>query len=449
MGLTGIDIFKKLPKKNCGECGIPTCLAFAMALAGGKTELSKCPYVSDEVKESLSEASAPPVRVVAAGEGDAAIKLGGETVEFRHEKTFVSQPAIAVLVTTAMDDATVEAKVKKIDELAYERIGLVLKADMVCIRDADGDAGKFEALVNKVAGLGSWPLMLMSDKADVAAAGAKAVADRKPIVHGATKATIEDFKALALELKCPVGVRAASMDEIIELTKVLTDAGVKEIVVDSAAPNFKKALEDQVVLRRAAVKNKERGLGWPAVAFPCDLTEDKLMEALYGEAFVAKYAGIIVLSELTGETLFPMLLGRLNIFTDPQRPMAQQQGIYPIGQVTENSPVLITSNFSLTYFIVAGEIEASRVGCYLLVLNTDGLSVLTAWAAGKFAADAIAPFVKKCGIEDKVKHRKIVIPGYAAQISGELEEELSGWEIQIGPREAAHIAAYLKQWTPD
>ena len=448
MGLTGIDIFKKLPKKNCGECGIPTCLAFAMALAGGKTELTKCPYVSDEVVEALSEASAPPVRNVTIGAGDKAHKLGGETVEFRHEKTFVSEPALAVLVTTAMDDGAVDEKIKSLDELQYERIGLNLRANMVCVRDADGDAGKLEALAKKAADSG-YPVMLQSDNVDALTAAGKAIADKKPLLLGATKDTLDACRDLAKELGCPLGVKSDSLDDLIEMNNALMNAGLKEIVIDTAAGNIKKAFEDQVVLRRAAVKNKERALGWPTVAFPCDLTDDPMMEAMYAAAFVAKYAGIIVLSDLKGESLFPLLLGRLNIYTDPQRPMATEQGIYPIGAVTEDSPVCVTSNFSLTYFIVAGEIEASRVGTYLLVLDTDGLSVLTAWAAGKFAADAIAPFVKKCGIEDKVKHRKLIIPGFAAQISGELEEELPDWDIQIGPREAAHIAAFLKQWTPE
>ena len=449
MGLTGIDIFKKLPKKNCGECGIPTCLAFAMALAAGKTELAKCPYVTPEVVEALSEASAPPVRTVTIGTGDLACKLGGETVEFRHEKTFVNAPALAVLVTTSMDDATVEAKVKKLDALQYERIGLTLRANMVCVRDTTGDTAKFEALVKKVVSLGDYPLMLSSENADVIAVGAKAAEGKKPLLHGATGGTIQAFLEMGKGLGCPVGVKGADYDEIISLVKTLTDGGLKEIVIDTGAVKIKQALEQQIVLRRAAVKNREKNLGWPTVVFPCDMTSDPSVETLYASAFIAKYAGIIVMSDLEGETLFPLLLGRLNIYTDPQRPMATQQGIYPIGAVDENSPVCLTSNFSLTYFIVAGEIESSRVPTYLLVLDTDGLSVLTAWAAGKFAADAIAPFVKKSGIEDKVKHRKIIIPGYAAQISGELEEELAGWQILIGPREAAHVAAYLKQWTPD
>ena len=446
MGLTGIDIFKKLPKKNCGECGVPTCLAFAMALAAGKTELSKCPYVSPEAAEALSEASAPPVRPVKIGAGDKEWRLGAEVVEFRHEKTFVSQPAFAVLVTTNMDDATVDAKLKSLDDFQYERIGLNLAANMIVVRGTD--AAKLEALAKKAAATG-YPVVVSSDSADAVAAAAKAIADKKPLLHAATPDTIDACGDLAKELGCPVAVKSDSFDTIMDMTKNLQAKGLKEIVIDTGAGKIKQAFLDQVQLRRGAIKNKERALGFPTISFVCDMTDDPAMEALYAAVMVAKYAGIIVLSEIKGETLFPLLLGRLNIYTDPQRPMATTQGIYPIGQVDENSPVLITSNFSLTYFIVAGEIEASRVGTWLLVLDTDGLSVLTAWAAGKFAADSIAIFVKKCGIEEKVKHRKLVIPGFAAQISGELEEELAGWEVQIGPREAAHIPAFLKQWSAE
>jgi acetyl-CoA decarbonylase/synthase complex subunit gamma len=446
MGLTGIDIFKKLPKKNCGECGVPTCLAFAMALAAGKTELAKCPYVSPEAAESLSEASAPPVRPVVIGAGDKAWRLGAETVEFRHEKTFVSQPAFAVLVTTDMDDAAVDAKLKALADLQYERIGLTLCANMIVARG--DDAAKLEALAKKAADTG-YPVVVSSSSADAVAAAGKAIADKKPLLHAATPATVDACGDLAKELGCPVAVKADSYDAIMEMTKNLQAKGLKEIIIDTGAAGIKQAFLDQVQIRRAAIKNKERALGFPTIAFVCDMTDDPMMEAMYASVMVAKYAGIVVLSDLKGESLFPLLLERLNIYTDPQRPMATTQGIYEIGQVTENSPVLITSNFSLTYFIVSGEIEASRVGAYLLVLDTDGLSVLTAWAAGKFAADSIAIFVKKSGIEEKVKHRKLIIPGFAAQISGELEEELSGWEIQIGPREAAHIAAFLKQWSAD
>ena len=450
MALTGIEIFKKLPKTNCGECGVPTCLAFAMKLAAGQAELAACPYVSEQAKAELAEASAPPIRPMSIGAGDQALKLGGETVMFRHEKRFVSPTGIAVLVSDKMSDSEVDSRLKKLGELKYERVGLKLQADLVAVKGESGDPAKFEGLVKKVKErLDGKGVVLMSDDPKVLSAGAKVVADRKPLLYAATKANADAMVQLAKETSAPLAVKAGSLDELVELTTKLTAAGVKDLVLDSGARTPRKALEDQVVMRRAALVKKSRPLGFPTITFPCEMTGDPLKETLLASMLVAKYAGIVVLSDLNGHSLFPLLVERMNIFTDPQRPMATSEGIYEIGGPNENSPVLITSNFSLTYFIVSGEVEGSRVPSWLLVKDTEGLSVMTAWAAGKFGADLIAPFVKKCGIADKVKHRKLIIPGYAAVISGELEEELPDWKIQIGPREASHIPAFVKMWKPE
>ena len=450
MALTGIEIFKKLPKTNCGECGVPTCLAFAMKLAAGQAELGACPYVSEQAKSELQEASAPPIRPLSIGTGDQALKLGGETVMFRHEKRFVSPTGIAVLVSDKMSDSEVDSRLKKLGELKYERVGLKLQADLVAVKAESGDPAKFEGLVKKVKDrLDGKGVVLMSDDPKVLSAGAKVMADRKPLLYAATKANADAMAQLAKETSAPLAVKAGSLDELVELTTKLTAAGLKDLVLDSGARTPRKVLEDQVVMRRAALVKKFRPLGFPTITFPCEMTGDPLKETLLASMLVAKYAGIVVLSDLNGHSLFPLLVERMNIFTDPQRPMATSEGIYEIGGPNENSPVLVTSNFSLTYFIVSGEIEGSRVPSWLLVKDTEGLSVMTAWAAGKFGAELIAPFVKKCGIADKVKHRKLIIPGYAAVISGELEEELPDWKIQIGPREASHIPAFVKMWKPE
>jgi len=450
MALTGIEIFKKLPKTNCGECGVPTCLAFAMKLAAGQAELAACPYVSAEAKAALEEASAPPIRPLTIGSGDKALKIGGETVMFRHEKRFVNPTGIAVLVTEKMSEAEVNNRLKKLNELKFERVGLTLQADLVAVKGESGDPAQFETLVKKVKEkLDGKGMVLISEDPKVLSAGAKACADRKPLLYAATKANVDAMAGLAKEISAPLAVKGSNVDELAELTTKLTAAGLKDLVLDSGARTPKKALEDQVIMRRAALMKKNRSLGFPTITFPCAMTDDPMKETLIASMLVAKYGGIVVLSDLEGHTLFPLLLERMNIFTDPQRPMATTEGIYEIGGPNENSPVLITSNFSLTYFIVSGEIEGSRVPSWLLVKDTEGLSVMTAWAAGKFGADVIAPFVKKCGIAEKVKHRKVIIPGYAAVISGELEEELSDWQILIGPREAGHIPAYIKMWKPE
>lgn len=446
MALTGIQIFKLLPKTNCGKCGVPTCLAFAMNLAAGKAELSACPDVSEEAKAQLAEASAPPIRPVTIGTGETAFKVGGETVMFRHEKRFENSTAIAVLVTDAMSDADVTARIDKFNKYTYERVGLKLRAQAVAIKSESGDPAKFEALVDRVAKATDGALILMSDKPDVLAAGLKVVASRKPLIYAATKDTVEAVGKLGKESGCPVAVKGTNLDEVATLTDALEKAGVKDIIIDSGARSVKQAFQDQLIIRGSALVKKFRPLGYPTIALPCEMTDNPLKEALLASMFISKYAGIIVLSDLLGEALFPLVVERLNIFTDPQRPLATTPGIYEIGAPTDASPVLITTNFSLTYFIVSGEIEGSKIPSYLLVMDTEGLSVMTAWAAGKFVADLMAAFIKKSGIESKIKHRKLIIPGYSASESGGLEEELPGWEIMVGPREGSHIPAYLKTW---
>ena len=443
MPLTGIAIFKLLPKTNCGECGVPTCLAFAMNLASGKAELSACPHVTEEAKANLEEASAPPILPVTIGAGAAAPRVGGETVMFRHEKRFENPPALAILISDTMAEAEVKARLDRCRQLQYERVGLTLKPDLVALKADSGDAQKFEALVNQAKGSGC-PLILMSENPDILAAGLKACADRKPLLYAATEGNLDRVAGLARENSCPVAVKASGPEGLAQLADKLTAAGIRNIVLDSGARTVRQALEDQVIIRSAALNKKFRPLGFPTITFPAEMTDDPMKEAVIASMFIAKYAGIIVLSDFRGESLFPLLVERMNIFTDPQRPLATTEGIYEINNPNENSPVLVTSNFSLTYFIVSGEIENSKVPSWLLVKDTEGLSVLTSWAAGKFSADIIAPFVKKCGIMDKVKHQKLIIPGYLAAESGGLEEELPGWEILVGPREGAHIPAFLK-----
>jgi len=448
MALSGIQIFKLLPKTNCGECGVPTCLAFAMNLAAGKAELASCPHVSAEATAELAEASAPPIRPLTIGIGDRAVKVGGETVLFRHEKRFENPTAIAMLISDTTDDAEVANRLERAKSLQYERVGLTLRPELLALKCQSGDAARFAALVDKVVKGSDFSLILMSDDADILASGLKACADKKPLLYAATLENADKVAALAKEAGCPVAAKASGLEELGKLTDQLAQAGIKDIVIDSSSRSLSSVFKDQVLIRMAALNKKFRPLGFPTIVFPCEMTDDPMKESLIATVAIAKYGGIVVLSDFQGESLFPLLVARMNIFTDPQRPLATTEGIYEIGNPNENSPVLLTSNFSLTYFLVSGEIENSKVPAYLLVKDTEGLSVMTAWAAGKFVSDAIAPFVKKSGITDKVKHQKLVIPGYIASESGGLEEELSGWEIQVGPREGAHIPAYLKAWKP-
>ena len=444
MALTGIQIFKLLPKTNCKECGVPTCLAFAMNLASGKAELDSCPYVSDEAREKLAEASAPPIRPVVLGAGVRKTTVGGETVLYRHEKTFFNPTALAALVTSDTAEADVAAKLKGWNALQFERVGLNLRPELVALKDVNGDAAAFAKLAKLVAETSEFNLVLMSDSVDVLKAGAEACAFKHPLLYAATESTVDALGALAKEMGLPLAVKADSVEALVPLTTKLTEMGIKDIVLDAGSRDVKGSLDDQVAIRRAALKDLNRAVGFPTITFPCEMASNLDMETLLAGQFVAKYGGIVVLSDFVGESLFPLLLERLNIYTDPQRPMTVTEGIFEINNPDENSPVLVTTNFALTYFIVSGEIEASKVPAWLLIKDSEGLSVLTAWAAGKFAGDDVGMFVKKSGIMDKVKHTELIIPGYAAAIAGDVEEELPGWTITVGPREAAHLPGFLR-----
>jgi acetyl-CoA decarbonylase/synthase, CODH/ACS complex subunit gamma len=447
MPLTGIEIFKLLPKSNCGKCGVPTCLAFAMQLAASKVELSACPTVSEETKVKLSEASAPPIRPLTIGIGSRAVKVGGETVMYRHEKRFENPPGLALLISDTLSESEIDNRLDNLNNLHYDRVGLNLRPEMAALKSDSNQIEKFVAAITRVKQKSDCSIILMSTNPEILSAGLKACADRKPLLYAATAENIEKVAILAKENNCPVAVKAKNLDEAAILTEQLGKTGIKDILIDSGSRSLRLAFEDQIFIRKAAL-GKVRALGFPTIVFPSEMTQDPMKEALIASTFIAKYAGIIVLSDFQGHSLFPLLVERMNIYTDPQKPLATKEGIYEIGGPNENSPILLTSNFSLTYFIVSGEIENSKVPAYLLVKDTEGLSVMTAWAAGKFVSDVIATFVKKSGIAEKTKHRTLIIPGYAAQESGGLEEELPGWKIEIGPREAAHIPAYLKTWKP-
>ena len=444
MALTGIQIFKLLPQTNCKECGVPTCLAFAMNLASGKAELDACPYVSDEAKEQLAEASAPPIRPVALGKGVREVKAGGETVLYRHEKTFYNQTPIGAMVSSDISASDLEAKLKAWNAFQFERVGLNLRPELVALKDENGDKDAFAKAAQTIAETSEFNLILMSEDKEVMTAGVEACKFKRPLIYAATEGNVDDFGAIAKENNLPLTVKADSVEGLIPLTDKLTEMGLKDLVLDSGSREIKQSFEDQIIIRREALKSLNRSLGFPTITFPCEMASNLDMEALIAAMHIAKYGGITVLSDFTGESIFPLLLERLNIFTDPQRPMTVTEGIYEIGNPNENSPVMVTTNFALTYFIVSGEIEGSKVPSWLLIKDAEGLSVLTAWAAGKFSGDDVGLFIKKSGIMDKVNHTELIIPGYAAAIAGDVEEELPGWTITVGPREAAHIPAFLK-----
>jgi acetyl-CoA decarbonylase/synthase complex subunit gamma len=415
-----------------------------MNLASGKAELDSCPYVSDEAREKLAEASAPPIRPVVMGNGVRKATVGGETVQYRHEKTFYNPTLLAAQVGSNIKAADLSAKLKIWNAFQFERVGLNLRPELVALQDVGGDKDAFAAAAKIIAETSEFNLILISDDVEVMRAGVDACAFKRPLIYAATEANVDAMGELAKANDLPIAVKAGSVEGLTALSDKLTGMGLKDLVLDPGSREIKQSNDDLIAIRRAALKNGNRAVGFPVITFPCEMAANLDMETMIAAMHVAKYGGIVVMSDFAGESLFPLLLERLNIYTDPQRPMTVTEGIYEIGSPDENSPVLVTTNFALTYFIVSGEVEGSKVPTWLLIKDSEGLSVLTAWAAGKFAGDDVGMFVKKSGIMDKVKHQDLIIPGYAAAIAGDVEEELPGWNIIVGPREAAHIPGFLR-----
>lgn len=444
MALTGIEIFKQLPKTNCGDCGVPTCLAFAMKLAQGQAELASCPHVSDDAKAALSEAAAPPMRAVTVGVGPTAFTVGEETVLFRHDKTFVNPCAIGVSVSARSSDDEIDATVAQAKAASFERVQQHLACGFVAIY-ADGDPARFRTVAERVAA-SDLPLVLMSEDPAEMGAALESVGDKKPLICGATEANADPMFALANQYGCPLVVRADGLETVAALTEKADAAGLKDIVINSSPATAKDALRDAVFARRSALQKKFAPLGYPTISFPNTLSHgDAMLETVYAAMDVAKYGSIVVLSGADAWRMLPLLVLRQNIFTDPQRPMQAEAKVYEINGPGPDSPFFVTTNFSLTYFIVSSEIEGAKAPAYLGVVDAEGLSVLTAWAAGKFVPERIAKFVTDSGIAEKIAEREVIIPGAVAQISGELGEELDGWKITVGPYEAADIPAFVKR----
>lgn len=436
MGLTGLEIFKQLPKTNCKDCGQPTCLAFAMQLASGKASLDQCPHVSDAAKEALDSASAPPVALIKVGKGEKELTIGNETVLFRHEKRFEHPTGIAISVSD--NDADLAAKVQGINKLVFDRVGQSHGVNLVAVVNDSGDAAKYAEAVKVAQDNTEFPLLLMSTDPAAMEKALEVAGDNNPLICGANAANFDAMLALAKKYDAPVVIQGANLEELAALVE---KADYKKLVLDSGARESNKVLADQTQIRRQALK-RFRPFGYPTITFADN--PDPIQAIVDAGLYIAKYAGIVVLNTADPADVLPLITLRLNVYTDPQKPIAVESKIYEVGNPGPDSPVFITTNFSLTYFCVEGDVEAGRISGYILPVDTDGISVLTGWAAGKFSPEKITEMLNESGIADKVSHKKVIIPGGVAVLSGKLQE-LSGWEVLVGPRESAGIPSFIKQ----
>ena len=443
MALSGIQIYKLLPQTNCKECGFPTCLAFAMKLAAKQVELTACPYVSESSKAQLAESAAPPIRLVTLKANGHEVKAGNEVVLFRHDKTFYNKPGLFIRVYDDMPLDELKAKVKAADAYAVNYVGMDLTLDGFCVASRAGNPQAFAGAVAAVRSVSTRPLILASRDPGIMTAGLDVLKDEIPLIYGADATNLDAFAGLAKQYKAPLAVLAPDLDGLADLTEKLKASGVEDLVLDPGGRDLGSGLALETKIRRLAIKKNFRALGFPVIAFPGDAAEPGL-EAVAATQALSKYAGFIVLDTFSPAMAYPLLVLRQNIYTDPQKPIQVQPGIYEINGPKPTDPVLVTTNFSITYFSVANEVEGSGLPAWLLVTDAEGMSVLTAWAAGKFDAERIAKAVKAFNIAEKVSRKRIVLPGHVAVLSGELEAELPDWEIRVGPREAVDLPGFMK-----
>jgi acetyl-CoA decarbonylase/synthase complex subunit gamma len=443
MALTGLEIYKQLPRTNCKECGFPTCLAFAMKMAAGQVPLEKCPHVTAAGKAALESASRPPIQLVVIGTEAGEIKIGNETQLFRHEEKFHRPAAVAVRIADTLDAEAIAARAEAVGQLVFERVGTKIRVNLVAVDNRSGDAAKFAAAAKLAAEKSGLACVLMSASASNLAKAAAGLTGKRPLLYISDPAQAEAAAAVAKDNRCPLAVRADGLEGLAELTGKITAAGVQEVVLDPGTRTLKDTLEALSRIRRLSLKGF-RPLGYPTIAFT--VSEDPILQSVEASTYIAKYAGVVVTDAIEKWQMLPVLTTRQDIYIDPQKPVAVEPKLNAVGEVGDNSPVLVTTNFSLSYYSVEGEVEASRIPAYILSVDTEGTSVLTAWASDKFNAETISQAMKKSGIEQKVSHRKLVIPGFVAVLSAGVEDE-SGWSVQVGPKEASGIASFLKnQW---
>ena len=442
MALTGLEIFKLLPKTNCKKCGMPTCLAFAMQLAQKRAKLEDCPDVSEEAQQKLAAAAAPPMRKIVFGTGDNQVQIGQETVMFRHEEKFYSPTVLGVSVSDKLAGEDLKKRIENINGLQFERVGAQIGVSVIAVVNDSGSAETFAAAAATVKESSQLALILCSDSPEALAAAVAKTCEAVPLIASAKPDTAEAVAKIAKENNCPVVAKADSVEALAELTEKIKAQGVEDIVLSLEGLSLKDQLHSLSQMRTLALKKVFRPLGYPTLSFVSDGDSDT--QAATAASLICKYSGIVVVDTIEPYAFLPMLTTVMNIFTDPQKPVQVEPKLYTIGEPNENSPLMFTTNFSLTYYTVESDVEASRVPSYILVVDTEGTSVLTAYSGDKLNEKTVANAMTAANVEKLVKHRKLIIPGYVAVMSGKLEEA-TNWEVMVGPRECSLLPKYLQE----
>lgn len=440
MALSGLDIYKLLPKTNCRECGFVTCLAFAMQLAKKAVSIDKCPYLTEQAKKTLEASALPPIKLVAIGEAEFKLEVGNETVMFRHEEKFHHPCGIGFVIDDDLEDSEIKNKLDKINKLKFERVGQELKVNLVALRQ-NRSAERYLGAVKLALKETPLALVLMSNDSAALKQALALTKDKRPLIYPGSKDNINEIAQTAKEFNVSLAVSETDLEKLSCLVQELNKRGVTDLVLDTGKKSLSEKIWDLTQIRRQALKKSNRSLGYPVLAVAEKI--DPYEEAMEAATYIAKYASIILLKGIESWEVLSLLTLRQNIYTDPQKPLQIEPKLYSVGQVTDKSPVLVTTNFSLTYYTVLGEVEASKIPSHIISIDTEGMSVLTAWAAEKFTPEKITESINKFAVKDTVSHNRLIIPGYVAVMSGELEEK-SGWQVVVGPKEAAGIPSFLK-----
>lgn len=455
MAVTAMDIYRLLPKTNCAKCGEASCMAFATKLSEKEMDIELCTQLAADEFDKLADLLAPAVREITIGKGEKAIIVGGDEVLYRYELTYYNQTPLVIDISDDMDNAAFDERVKKIEETQFERTGELLTLDAIALRNKSGDAVKFKEAAEKLKN-SSLALVLCSFDPEAMKAALEVVGDERPLIYGATENNIEQMAALALEYDCPIALFVPNdLEKMKEFSRTLRSKGITDIILDPGTyvgAGIGDTLDDFVMIRRLAIEERDEDFRFPILGVPAltwlaseeDEVNTAIKEATIAATLINKYADMMIIHGTEIWELIPVLTLRQSIFTDPRKPQAVDAGLYEFGEVNENSPVALTTNFALTYYTVEGDLKSGKANCYLLVLDTEGRAVDVSVAGGQFTGKSVADLLKECEIEDKIKTRKMVVPGLGAPLSGEIEDD-TGWEVVVGPRDSSALSDFLKE----